>query len=93
MRIECPICGERDRREFYYQGAAVMLARPGDAATEAEWQSYLHLRENPAGRTDELWQHEAGCRAWVVVTRDTTTHVIATVRLATDVAQTREATG
>ncbi|MCR9114722.1 MAG: sarcosine oxidase subunit delta, partial [Rhodobacteraceae bacterium] len=23
MRLTCPICGERDRREFYYAGAAV----------------------------------------------------------------------
>ena len=28
MRITCPICGERDRREFYYQGAALALDRP-----------------------------------------------------------------
>ena len=26
MRIPCPICGERDLREFYYKGAAVLLA-------------------------------------------------------------------
>ena len=37
MRISCPICGERDRREFYYQGAAVMLDRPAPDAGFALW--------------------------------------------------------
>ena len=85
MRIDCPLCGLRDRREYYYQGAAVMLARPSPDAGEAAWESYLHLRENPAGATDELWQHEAGCGAWLVVTRDTTNHAISAVKLAADV--------
>lgn len=85
MRLDCPICGSRDRREFYYQGDAVMLARPkGDAGEEA-WDSYLHLRDNPAGRTRDLWQHEGGCGAWLVVTRDTMTHAVEKVELAADV--------
>ena len=76
MRIPCPLCGDRDRREFYYQGAAVMLDRPApDAGIEA-WDAYLHLRDNPAGRTRDLWQHEAGCGAWIVVERDTVTHEV-----------------
>ena len=28
MRINCPLCGERDRREFYYAGDAIALERP-----------------------------------------------------------------
>lgn len=82
MRIDCPICGARDRREFYYQGDALALARPGEDAGAAAWDDYLHNRDNPAGLTQELWQHEAGCSAWLVVTRDTVTHHIAEVRLA-----------
>lgn len=76
MRLPCPICGERDRREFYYQGTADMLNRPSADAAPADWHTYLHLRENPAGRTRDLWQHEAGCGAWLVVDRDTVTHQI-----------------
>ena len=45
MRLTCPICGERDRREFYYQGEAVMLERPAPDAGEAAWDDYLHLRD------------------------------------------------
>lgn len=85
MRIDCPMCGERDRREFYYQGDAVMLERPAPDAGEAAWDDYLHLRDNPAGKTRDLWHHEGGCGAWLVVTRNTVTHVIERVELATDV--------
>ncbi|MFC3118505.1 sarcosine oxidase subunit delta [Jhaorihella thermophila] len=82
MRIPCPICGERDRREFYYKGAAVALDRPGPDAGEAAWDAYVYLRENPAGRTRELWYHEGGCGAWLVVTRDTVSHEIFGAELA-----------
>jgi sarcosine oxidase subunit delta len=87
MRIRCPLCGERDRREFYYQGAAVAMDRPAaDAGTDA-FADYLHLRDNPAGVTRDLWQHETGCRAWLVVTRNTVTHEILAVEPARDAAR------
>ncbi|KUF09257.1 sarcosine oxidase subunit delta [Pseudoponticoccus marisrubri] len=76
MRLSCPLCGERDRREFTYQGAAAMVDRPAPGATTEQWSDWLHLRDNPAGRTRDLWYHEAGCGAWLVVERDTVTHEI-----------------
>ena len=82
MRITCPICGERDIREFTYQGAAVALDRPDPEAGEAAWDDYVHLRENPAGLTVDLWYHSGGCSAWVVVTRDTVTHEVIDTQLA-----------
>lgn len=85
MRINCPLCGERDRREFYYKGAAVALARPGPDAGAQAWDEYVHLRENPAGKTHDLWQHEAGCGAWIVVVRNTVTHEVYETALAADV--------
>jgi len=82
MRLSCPICGDRDRREFYYKGDASLLSRPArDAAPEA-WDDYLHNRDNPAGVTRDLWCHEAGCGAWIVVTRNTITHEILGTELA-----------
>ena len=42
---------------------------------------YLHIRENPCGVTEDLWQHEAGCRAWLLIERDTATHEIFKVEL------------
>jgi len=80
MRIPCPICGPRDSREFTYRGAALPRPAP-DAGTDA-WEDYLHLRDNPAGLSDELWYHHAGCTAWVKVTRNMTTHEISRAVLA-----------
>jgi len=60
MRIPCPLCGPRDRREFYYYGGADYLDRPARDAPPAAWDDYLHLRDNPAGVTRDLWYHESG---------------------------------
>lgn len=87
MRLTCPLCGARDRREYTYLGEAQALSRPDAEAPTEEWHAYLHLRDNPAGWRDELWYHEQGCGAWLVVTRHTTTHEMGDVRLARDVAE------
>lgn len=87
MRIDCPLCGPRDRREFTYQGDALALSRPDPQADAATWNDYLHNRDNPAGPARELWYHEQGCTAWLVVTRDTTSHEIHKVELARDVTE------
>ena len=82
MRIPCPICGERDRREFYYVGDAVALDRPAPDAGIDAWDSYVHLRDNPAGVTRDLWYHDGGCGSWLVVTRNTVTHDVIGAELA-----------
>ncbi len=85
MRINCPICGARDRREFYYMGADDFLDRP-EAGDQDAMHRYLHIRENPAGVTRDLWHHEAGCASWLVVDRNVSTHEILGVTLASKVA-------
>ncbi|WP_297769674.1 sarcosine oxidase subunit delta [uncultured Roseovarius sp.] len=80
MRLVCPVCGERDRREFYYQGAA--LAQPEGEEWGPHWDDYLHNRDNPAGVTRDMWQHEQGCGAWLIVTRDTVSHTVLRCDLA-----------
>ncbi|TNJ41806.1 sarcosine oxidase subunit delta [Phaeobacter sp. B1627] len=82
MRITCPICGERDRREFTYRGAA--LGAPALEAGIEAWHAQVHLRLNPAGSLAELWHHEMGCGAWVQVTRNTATHEMLGSVLAED---------
>jgi len=82
MRLPCPICGERDRSEFYYRGAAV--DRPEPQAGVEVWDDYLHLRDNPAGEVRELWFHESGCSAWIVVVRNTVSHAILGAVLAAE---------
>ena len=82
MRIPCPRCGERDRREFYYVGDALAINRPAPDAGSTAWNDYVHNRDNPAGVTTDLWYHESGCSAWIVVTRNTVTHEIIKTELA-----------
>ena len=84
MRITCPLCGPRDRREFYYYGAESYAHRPAADAPPEAWDAHLHLRDNPAGETRDLWYHEAGCTAWLVVTRNTVTHAISGAELLAD---------
>ena len=84
MRITCPLCGPRDRREFYYYGSDDYLNRPAGDAAPGAWDDYLHLRDNPAGITKDLWYHESGCASWLVITRNTVTHDIHEVALVAD---------
>jgi len=93
MRITCPVCGERDRREFHYKGDAVALNRPDPDAGDAAWDDYIHTRDNPAGETRDLWYHEAGCSAWLVVARDTVSHEVQEVALAGEVADDKAGAG
>ncbi|MBL4806838.1 MAG: sarcosine oxidase subunit delta [Rhodobacteraceae bacterium] len=85
MRITCPNCGSRDSREYFYLGAAKLLDRPENGA--AAFHDYVYLRENSAGPNTELWQHEMGCRAWLHVTRDTTSHAVLAVALVSEVSR------
>ncbi len=90
MRIACPYCGPRGLEEFLYHGdAMVRRPRDGGARPDHAWTDYVYFRDNPDGRHDELWYHSAGCHAWLVVTRDITTHEIFAVRAAQDVALER----
>ena len=89
MRIPCPHCGERDVQEFAYLGDAGPRRPDGLSAAIEAMHDYVYLRDNPAGPHRELWQHVAGCRAWLVVTRDTRTHAIETVQTSQDARPSR----
>ena len=84
MRLTCPLCGPRDRREFYYYGSEDYLQRPGPDAGPEAWDDHLHLRDNLAGEVRDLWYHETGCAQWLVVTRNTVTHEILATELVAD---------
>jgi heterotetrameric sarcosine oxidase delta subunit len=66
--------------EFSYGGADI--ARPAESASTEAWFEYVYLRDNPKGAHPELWQHSAGCRAWLRVRRDTRTHQVLSVEAA-----------
>jgi sarcosine oxidase subunit delta len=42
---------------------------------------YVYLRDNRDGRLREHWYHAQGCRNWIVVTRDVSSHEIFQVQL------------
>ena len=82
MISACPHCGPRDLAEFSYHGDAT-LVRPDPASDDRDaWNAYVYDRANPAGEHREYWQHSGGCRKYLVVTRNTLTHVIFDVRFA-----------
>ena len=82
MRINCPHCGLRDVIEFSYAGDANRV-RPDPASTGMDaWNDYVFNRVNTRGRTLEFWQHNHGCRAHLIVTRDVVSHEIFSVELA-----------
>lgn len=83
MRVPCPFCGERDSGEFTFHGDAG-VRRPDPEASDAAAKFFeaVYLRDNPAGRYQELWYHASGCRSWLRVTRDTRTHEIFRVAFA-----------
>ena len=87
MIINHPLLGPRDAQEFTYLGDATLINRPYWLSENAlrDFHDYLHLRDNPAGQTRDLWHHEGGCGSWLVVTRDTVSHAIESVALAADV--------
>jgi heterotetrameric sarcosine oxidase delta subunit len=76
MKIPCPLCGPRDRREFYYYGSPDYLAPVGQDADLDALDNQLFLRDNIAGEVQDLWYHEGGCTAWIKVTRNTVTHAV-----------------
>jgi heterotetrameric sarcosine oxidase delta subunit len=86
MRVACPFCGERDRREFTVQGDETSLRRPDRDAPAEAWHAFVYLRDNPAGPLREMWYHDP-CGTWLVVERDTATHAVHGTALAREAAR------
>ena len=77
LLITCPWCGPREETEFRHAGEGILL--PTDADNTA-WTRALYYRSNPAGPYTERWVHVHGCRQWLRVLRDTTTHEMLSTR-------------
>ena len=82
LSIPCPYCGERNSDEFRYGGDAGVTRPAHDDASEDAWFRYVYIRANPKGEHREYWQHAAGCRGWLIVTRLTTDHRVLKVEPA-----------
>ena len=84
MIIDCPHCGARDSSEFYFRGEAP-VQRPDYADGTDAFVDYVYARSNVAGLGWEHWHHAAGCRNWLLIERDTRTHMIHSVQIAREV--------
>ena len=80
--MTCPFCGPRDANEFRF-GGDPSVARPGPECSDADWAAYLYLRDNPRGLAEEYWVHSQGCGQWLIVERDTVTHLVEKITEAT----------
>jgi sarcosine oxidase subunit delta len=84
LRIDCPLCGERDYTEFRYGGDATKL-RPVHGTTDARaWHDYVFLFDNPNELHREYWQHVLGCRHWLILERNTANNAVKSSRLPSD---------
>lgn len=77
MRIDCPRCGSRDVHEWRF-GGELPHRDPKLGADEADIVR-VWMRENRDGQATERWFHEAGCRRWCTVVRDTVTGEVVSV--------------
>lgn len=84
LQIVCPYCGERDHVEFVYGGDANQPYPDIDDSDLDRWTEFVFVRDNPKGAHSEYWQHQHGCRQWLLVVRDTVTHEINSVVPARD---------
>jgi heterotetrameric sarcosine oxidase delta subunit len=82
MLIPCPHCGTRPVEEFTFLGDATVARPVGD--DHQAWDHYVYLRDNPKGAFQEFAHHAGGCRAWLVVSRNTETHEVSGAVVATD---------
>lgn len=73
LLIHCPYCEETlPEAEFVYAGQAhvVRPETPSDE-TDAQWEEFLFIRENPKGPHFERWRHFHGCGRFFNAVRDT----------------------
>ncbi len=54
----------------------------GGTSSPDDWFYYVYYRDNKEGSHVEYWQHTRGCRAWLLVSRDSATQTVAKVALA-----------
>jgi sarcosine oxidase subunit delta len=76
--IDRPHRGPREATEFSFGGDNGRRAGPD--ATDGELADARAVRRNVHGWRTEGWRHDAGCRSWLLVERDTGTDGIRRVR-------------
>jgi sarcosine oxidase, subunit delta len=74
LRLPCPQCGVRAVVEFRYGEIPTVPEELTDPAARDLDRAFM--RTNPEGIVTERWFHEAGCRRWMTIRRDTRTDEI-----------------
>ena len=73
LLIHCPYC-EEERPEVEFAGAGeAHIDRPKDMNTmsDAEFEKFFFIRDNPKGVNYERWRHIHGCGRFFNAVRDT----------------------
>ncbi len=73
LLIHCPYC-EEERPEVEFTGAGeAHIDRPKDMNTmsDAEFEKFFFIRDNPKGVNYERWRHIHGCGRFFNAVRDT----------------------
>ncbi len=76
LTFHCPHCGVLAEETELAPGGAAHVARAGPASSDAEFEAYLFLRDNPRGVHLERWRHAAGCGRWFIAARCTLTNEV-----------------
>ncbi|CAN5192342.1 hypothetical protein BH23CHL9_BH23CHL9_03680 [soil metagenome] len=73
--ITCPTCGRRPVEEYGFggelRGVPEWITDPAERDFDYAWMS-----NNVHGITTERWFHQAGCRRWLTLRRDTVTDTV-----------------
>lgn len=75
LLIPCPNCGLRPVEEYRFGGE---LPTVPDNITDPDDRNvdYVWFFDNIEGPSTERWFHDAGCRRWLTLRRDTRTDTV-----------------
>lgn len=71
LTFTCPHCAVLAQETELTPGGAAQIPRAGPGSSDAEFEAYLVLRDNPRGPHLERWRHAYGCGRWFIAARCT----------------------
>ena len=73
LTLQCPYCGVMAEETELSAGGEAHLKRFGPGSSDADFETYMFMRENPNGVHFERWRHANGCGKWFHAARCTVT--------------------
>ena len=73
LLLTCPHCGVTAEETEFAPGGEAYLKRHGPGSSDADFEGYMFLRDNPRGVHLERWRHAYGCGKWFLAARCTVT--------------------